>query len=102
MISQVFLPGKVITFFIIVAVVSVTVLAVIGFSVRKVSKRMGLANSTSGCLAILVPILLVILVVWGLFHQSQPVEQYQPDDMPQYEQEMQQEIEMQQMKLREN
>lgn len=106
MISQVHLPDKVIAIFIIVAVVSVAVLAIIGFSVRRVSKRMGLANSTAGCLGIFVPILLVIFVIWGLLifdqHQPLPVEQYQPNDIPQYEQEMQQEMEMQSMNLRED
>jgi hypothetical protein len=108
MISQVHLPDKVIALFIIVAVVSVAVLAIIGFSVWKVSKRMGLANSAAGCLGIFVPILLVILVIWGLVvfnqHQPLPVEQYQPDVIPRYEQEMQQEMEMemQSMNLRED
>ena len=67
---------------------------------------MGLANSTAGCLGISVPILLVIFVIRGLFvfdqHQRRPVEQYQPDDIPQYEQEMQKEMEMQPMNLRED
>ncbi|TWU54747.1 hypothetical protein Poly51_34660 [Rubripirellula tenax] len=106
MISQVHLPDKVIAFFIIVAVVSVAVLVIIGFSVRKASKRMGLANSIADCLGIFVPILLVIFLIGGLliFDQNQPlpVEQYQPNDIPQYEQEMQQEMEMQSMNLRED
>jgi hypothetical protein len=106
MISQVYLPDKLIFIFEIAAVVSVAVLALIGFSVWKVSKKTGLANSTSGCLAILVPILLAILVVWGLYifdqHQSRPVEPFQPDGLPEYEQEMRKEMEMQRMKWREN
>ncbi len=106
MISQVHLPDKVIAFFIIVAVVSVAVLVIIGFSVRKASKKMGLANSIAGCLGIFVPILLVIFVIWGLFifdqHQRLPVEKYQPDDIPLYEQEMQQEMGMQPKNLRED
>lgn len=93
MISQVALPTGFLLFLAIAAVVSVAVLATIGFAIWKVSKRMGLANSTSGCLVIAAPIL-VIFLIWGMVtfgqHQHQPAGLYPPDDLPQYEQEMQQ------------
>jgi amino acid transporter len=102
MISQVALPDGAFRIIVIAVVVSVAVLAMIGFSVRKTSKKMGLTDSTAGCLAIFVPILLVILAVWGLSifnqYQSPSVEPHQPEDLPQYEQEMRQELEMQRMK----